>query len=157
MILTWELCVVFFTSLCQSSGVDLKTKEEKDAELDRRIEALRKKNEALVKRYQVGCLNIRIKLAMLCPSSWKIFDIIIFVLLILCLIYFHLHFTRLHSTGNRRRQKEGGAGGHRSHNTQKTAASWCRDRQTEDGEGKHNRHSWPFKTDSGRLSCGISF
>uniref|UniRef100_H3CMV9 Coiled-coil domain containing 9 n=1 Tax=Tetraodon nigroviridis TaxID=99883 RepID=H3CMV9_TETNG len=36
----------------QSSAVDLKTKEEKDAELDRRIEALRKKNEALVKRYQ---------------------------------------------------------------------------------------------------------
>ncbi|XP_056139536.1 coiled-coil domain-containing protein 9 isoform X2 [Lampris incognitus] len=35
-----------------SSAVDLKTKEEKDAELDRRIEALRKKNEALVKRYQ---------------------------------------------------------------------------------------------------------
>lgn len=39
--------------LQQSSAVDLKTKEEKDAELDRRIEALRKKNEALVKRYQV--------------------------------------------------------------------------------------------------------
>lgn len=37
----------------QSSAVDLKTKEEKDAELDKRIEALRKKNEALVKRYQV--------------------------------------------------------------------------------------------------------
>ncbi|KPP69146.1 coiled-coil domain-containing protein 9-like [Scleropages formosus] len=36
----------------QSSAVDLKTKEEKDAELDRRIEALRKKNEALVRRYQ---------------------------------------------------------------------------------------------------------
>ncbi|XP_013888830.1 coiled-coil domain-containing protein 9 isoform X2 [Austrofundulus limnaeus] len=35
-----------------SSTVDLKTKEEKDAELDKRIEALRKKNEALVKRYQ---------------------------------------------------------------------------------------------------------
>ncbi|CAN9511261.1 unnamed protein product [Ophioblennius macclurei] len=35
-----------------SSVVDLKTKEEKDAELDKRIEALRKKNEALVKRYQ---------------------------------------------------------------------------------------------------------
>ncbi|KAM9319053.1 coiled-coil domain-containing protein 9 isoform 2-T3 [Pholidichthys leucotaenia] len=35
-----------------SSTVDLKSKEEKDAELDRRIEALRKKNEALVKRYQ---------------------------------------------------------------------------------------------------------
>ncbi|XP_034024549.1 coiled-coil domain-containing protein 9 isoform X2 [Thalassophryne amazonica] len=34
------------------SATDLKTKEEKDAELDRRIEALRKKNEALVKRYQ---------------------------------------------------------------------------------------------------------
>lgn len=40
-------------SLYQSSAVDLKTKEEKDAELDKRIEALRKKNEALVKRYQV--------------------------------------------------------------------------------------------------------
>ena len=37
----------------QSSAVDLKTKEEKAAELDKRIEALRKKNEALVKRYQV--------------------------------------------------------------------------------------------------------
>uniref|UniRef100_H3B6B9 Coiled-coil domain containing 9 n=1 Tax=Latimeria chalumnae TaxID=7897 RepID=H3B6B9_LATCH len=35
-----------------SSAVDLKTKEEKDAELDKRIEALRKKNEALVRRYQ---------------------------------------------------------------------------------------------------------
>ncbi|XP_061733544.1 coiled-coil domain-containing protein 9 isoform X3 [Nerophis ophidion] len=35
-----------------SSAVDFKTKEEKDAELDKRIEALRKKNEALVKRYQ---------------------------------------------------------------------------------------------------------
>ncbi|XP_016388089.1 coiled-coil domain-containing protein 9-like [Sinocyclocheilus rhinocerous] len=35
-----------------SAVVDLKTKEEKDAELDKRIEALRKKNEALVKRYQ---------------------------------------------------------------------------------------------------------
>ncbi|TRY81436.1 hypothetical protein DNTS_008156 [Danionella cerebrum] len=35
-----------------STVVDLKTKEEKDAELDKRIEALRKKNEALVKRYQ---------------------------------------------------------------------------------------------------------
>lgn len=55
MLLTYELCVVFCTSLCQSSALDLKTKEEKDAELDRRIEALRKKNEALVKRYQVGC------------------------------------------------------------------------------------------------------
>ncbi|XP_060684695.1 coiled-coil domain-containing protein 9-like isoform X6 [Hemiscyllium ocellatum] len=32
--------------------VILKTKEEKDAELDKKIEALRKKNEALVKRYQ---------------------------------------------------------------------------------------------------------
>ncbi|KAJ8280719.1 hypothetical protein GJAV_G00058140 [Gymnothorax javanicus] len=35
-----------------STAVDLKTKEEKDAELDRRIEALRKKNEALVRRYK---------------------------------------------------------------------------------------------------------
>ncbi|XP_059505325.1 coiled-coil domain-containing protein 9-like isoform X4 [Stegostoma tigrinum] len=32
--------------------VILKTKEEKDVELDRKIEALRKKNEALMKRYQ---------------------------------------------------------------------------------------------------------
>lgn len=40
-------------SAIQSSAVDLKTKEEKDAELDKRIEALRKKNEALMKRYQV--------------------------------------------------------------------------------------------------------
>lgn len=38
--------------------MDLKTKEEKDAELDRRIEALRKKNEALVKRYQVWSTNL---------------------------------------------------------------------------------------------------
>ncbi|KAK5869168.1 hypothetical protein PBY51_010120 [Eleginops maclovinus] len=45
-----HLCVK--TEAAMSSGVDLKTKEEKDAELDRRIEALRKKNEALVKRYQ---------------------------------------------------------------------------------------------------------
>ncbi|KAJ8256564.1 hypothetical protein COCON_G00187160, partial [Conger conger] len=35
-----------------STAVDLKTKEEKDAALDRRIEALRKKNEALMRRYQ---------------------------------------------------------------------------------------------------------
>uniref|UniRef100_A0A9J7WX80 Coiled-coil domain containing 9 n=1 Tax=Cyprinus carpio carpio TaxID=630221 RepID=A0A9J7WX80_CYPCA len=35
-----------------SAVVDLKTKEEKDAELNKKIEALRKKNEALVKRYQ---------------------------------------------------------------------------------------------------------
>ncbi|XP_076832175.1 coiled-coil domain-containing protein 9 isoform X2 [Brachyhypopomus gauderio] len=35
-----------------SNAVDLKKKEEKDAELDRRIEALRKKNEALMRRYQ---------------------------------------------------------------------------------------------------------
>lgn len=50
-------CFTFmFPPLQQSSAVDLKTKEEKDAELDRRIEALRKKNEALVKRYQVFCL-----------------------------------------------------------------------------------------------------
>ncbi|XP_067874955.1 coiled-coil domain-containing protein 9 isoform X2 [Heterodontus francisci] len=34
------------------TDLNLKTQEEKDAELDRRIEALRKKNEALVKRYQ---------------------------------------------------------------------------------------------------------
>lgn len=46
----------FSSNLSQSSAVDLKTKEEKDAELDRRIEALRKKNEALVKRYQVMCV-----------------------------------------------------------------------------------------------------
>ncbi|KAM9113008.1 coiled-coil domain-containing protein 9 isoform 3-T3 [Pangshura tecta] len=36
----------------QSATLDLKSKEEKDAELDRRIEALRKKNQALIKRYQ---------------------------------------------------------------------------------------------------------
>ncbi|MEQ2271134.1 hypothetical protein XENORESO_000014, partial [Xenotaenia resolanae] len=35
-----------------SATKETKTKEEKDAELDKRIEALRKKNEALVKRYQ---------------------------------------------------------------------------------------------------------
>lgn len=33
-------------------------KEHKDAELDKKIEALRKKNEALMKRYQVrSCLK----------------------------------------------------------------------------------------------------
>uniref|UniRef100_A0A663F1L7 Coiled-coil domain-containing protein 9-like n=1 Tax=Aquila chrysaetos chrysaetos TaxID=223781 RepID=A0A663F1L7_AQUCH len=36
-----------------SAALDLRSKEEKDAELDKRIEALRKKNEALIKRYQV--------------------------------------------------------------------------------------------------------
>ncbi|XP_039597676.1 coiled-coil domain-containing protein 9B isoform X2 [Polypterus senegalus] len=35
-----------------SSDIMLKKKEQKDAELDRKIEALRKKNEALMKRYQ---------------------------------------------------------------------------------------------------------
>uniref|UniRef100_A0A670IXC5 Coiled-coil domain containing 9 n=1 Tax=Podarcis muralis TaxID=64176 RepID=A0A670IXC5_PODMU len=37
-----------------SASLDLKSKEEKDAELDKRIEALRRKNQALIKRYQVG-------------------------------------------------------------------------------------------------------
>lgn len=37
----------------QSATLDLKSKEEKDAELDKRIEALRRKNEALIRRYQV--------------------------------------------------------------------------------------------------------
>lgn len=46
----WKWLIYF---LCQSAVLDLKTKEEKDAELDRRIEALRKKNEALMKRHQV--------------------------------------------------------------------------------------------------------
>ncbi|KAK2510455.1 hypothetical protein Q9233_017724, partial [Columba guinea] len=36
----------------QSAALDLRSKEEKDAELDKRIEALRKKNEALIRRYQ---------------------------------------------------------------------------------------------------------
>ncbi|XP_018418487.1 PREDICTED: coiled-coil domain-containing protein 9 [Nanorana parkeri] len=36
-----------------ASVVDLKSKEEKDAELDRKIEALRKKNEALMKRHKL--------------------------------------------------------------------------------------------------------
>lgn len=49
-----QLCVISVFSYGQSAVVDLKTKEEKDAELDKRIEALRKKNEALVKRYQVN-------------------------------------------------------------------------------------------------------
>ncbi|XP_065511301.1 coiled-coil domain-containing protein 9 [Caloenas nicobarica] len=35
-----------------SAALDLRSKEEKDAELDKRIEALRKKNEALIRRYQ---------------------------------------------------------------------------------------------------------
>lgn len=44
----------------------LRKKEQKDAELDRKIEALRKKNEALMKRYQVracGSVAWRIWLA----------------------------------------------------------------------------------------------
>lgn len=36
-----------------STDMMLVKKEQKDAELDRKIEALRKKNEALMKRYQV--------------------------------------------------------------------------------------------------------
>ncbi|XP_071981010.1 coiled-coil domain-containing protein 9 isoform X3 [Engystomops pustulosus] len=36
-----------------ASVLDVKSKEEKDAELDRKIEALRKKNEALVRRHQM--------------------------------------------------------------------------------------------------------
>lgn len=48
------MCHLSLFSHGQSAVVDLKTKEEKDAELDKRIEALRKKNEALVKRYQVN-------------------------------------------------------------------------------------------------------
>lgn len=40
-------------SRSQSATLDLKSKEEKDAELDKRIEALRRKNEALIRRYQV--------------------------------------------------------------------------------------------------------
>ncbi|XP_061453314.1 coiled-coil domain-containing protein 9 isoform X2 [Rhineura floridana] len=35
-----------------SVSLDLKSKEDKDAELDKRIEALRRKNQALIKRYQ---------------------------------------------------------------------------------------------------------
>lgn len=35
-----------------ATTLDLKSKEEKDAELDKRIEALRRKNEALIRRYQ---------------------------------------------------------------------------------------------------------
>lgn len=41
------------TSPPQATTLDLKSKEEKDAELDKRIEALRRKNEALIRRYQV--------------------------------------------------------------------------------------------------------
>ncbi|XP_058438919.1 coiled-coil domain-containing protein 9 isoform X8 [Marmota monax] len=36
----------------EAATLDLKSKEEKDAELDKRIEALRRKNEALIRRYQ---------------------------------------------------------------------------------------------------------
>lgn len=35
-----------------AATLDLKSKEEKDAELDKKIEALRRKNEALIRRYQ---------------------------------------------------------------------------------------------------------
>ncbi|KAJ6663563.1 hypothetical protein lerEdw1_009642 [Lerista edwardsae] len=38
----------------KSASLDLKSKEDKDAELDKRIEALRRKNQALIKRYQAG-------------------------------------------------------------------------------------------------------
>lgn len=40
----------------QAAALDVGSKEQKDAALDRRIAALRKKNEALVRRYQV-CPN----------------------------------------------------------------------------------------------------
>ncbi|XP_040833805.1 coiled-coil domain-containing protein 9 isoform X2 [Ochotona curzoniae] len=36
----------------KAATLDLKSKEEKDAELDKRIEALRRKNQALIRRYQ---------------------------------------------------------------------------------------------------------
>ncbi|XP_006898758.1 PREDICTED: coiled-coil domain-containing protein 9 [Elephantulus edwardii] len=36
----------------RAAALDLKSKEEKDAELDKKIEALRRKNEALIRRYQ---------------------------------------------------------------------------------------------------------
>ncbi|XP_042637170.1 coiled-coil domain-containing protein 9 [Orycteropus afer afer] len=41
-----------FVKLEEAATLDLKSKEEKDAELDKRIEALRRKNEALIRRYQ---------------------------------------------------------------------------------------------------------
>ncbi|XP_058051153.1 coiled-coil domain-containing protein 9 isoform X2 [Ahaetulla prasina] len=36
----------------QSASLELRSREEKDAELDKRIEALRRKNQALIRRYQ---------------------------------------------------------------------------------------------------------
>lgn len=60
--LTFSCFIAPLFCLCQSSALDLKTKEEKDAELDKRIEALRKKNEALVKRYQVWGVKFLIKI-----------------------------------------------------------------------------------------------
>uniref|UniRef100_A0A452H351 Uncharacterized protein n=1 Tax=Gopherus agassizii TaxID=38772 RepID=A0A452H351_9SAUR len=47
-----------------SATLDLKSKEEKDAELDKRIEALRKKNQALIKRYQVRAGPVQ------APGGW---------------------------------------------------------------------------------------
>lgn len=46
-------CPLSVVSVSQAAALDLKSKEEKDAELDKRIEALRRKNEALIRRYQV--------------------------------------------------------------------------------------------------------
>lgn len=48
-----EMGIGLTVSSSQSATLDLKSKEEKDAELDKRIEALRRKNEALIRRYQV--------------------------------------------------------------------------------------------------------
>ncbi|KAG8515281.1 Coiled-coil domain-containing protein 9 [Galemys pyrenaicus] len=45
-------CHPSVVSSSQAATLDLKSKEEKDAELDKRIEALRRKNEALIRRYQ---------------------------------------------------------------------------------------------------------
>ncbi|KFO26272.1 Coiled-coil domain-containing protein 9 [Fukomys damarensis] len=47
-----EVAGTLATAREMAATLDLKSKEEKDAELDKRIEALRRKNEALIRRYQ---------------------------------------------------------------------------------------------------------
>lgn len=53
----WEkLCSFFFQDATVDDAV-LRKKEQKDVELDKKILALRKKNEALIRRYQVSLLD----------------------------------------------------------------------------------------------------
>lgn len=53
----WEkLCSFCFQDAAVDDAV-LRKKEQKDVELDKKILALRKKNEALIRRYQVSLLD----------------------------------------------------------------------------------------------------